>query len=88
LAPRVVEAIRRRLPPGSDPAAATQLPPHLPQRVRQARQPGHRRAAASAIGALYRHTTPDMAARVVAAVEERLVVVLATAEAALGHQLG
>jgi hypothetical protein len=29
-----------------------------------------------------------MAARVVAAVEERLVVVLATAEAALGHQLG
>ena len=38
----------------------------------------------SAIGAHYRHTTPEMAARVVAAVEERLVVVLATAEAALG----
>ena len=38
----------------------------------------------SATGAHYRHTTPEMAARVVAAVEERLVVVLATAEAALG----
>jgi predicted ArsR family transcriptional regulator len=37
----------------------------------------------SAMGAHYRHTTPEMAARVVAAVEERLVVVLATAEAAL-----
>jgi predicted ArsR family transcriptional regulator len=40
----------------------------------------------SAIGAHYRHTTPEMAARVVAAVEERLVVVLATAEAALDQQ--
>jgi hypothetical protein len=34
----------------------------------------------------YRHTTPEMAARVVAAVEERLVVVLATAEAAPDRQ--
>jgi predicted ArsR family transcriptional regulator len=40
----------------------------------------------SAIGAHYRHTTPEMAARVVAAVEERLVVVLATAEVALDQQ--
>ena len=40
----------------------------------------------SAIGAHYRHTTPEMAARVVAAIEERLVVVLATAEAALDQQ--
>jgi hypothetical protein len=40
----------------------------------------------SAIGAHYRHTTPEMAARVMAAVEERLVVVLATAEAALDQQ--
>jgi len=40
------------------------------------------RHQASAIGAHYRHTTPEMAARVVAAIEERLVVVLATAEAA------
>ena len=40
----------------------------------------------SAIGAHYRHTTPEMAARVVAAVEERLVVVLATAEAAVDQQ--
>ena len=39
------------------------------------------RHQASAIGAHYRHTTPEMAARVVAAVEERLVIVLATAEA-------
>jgi Fe2+ or Zn2+ uptake regulation protein len=37
----------------------------------------------STIGAHYRHTTPEMAARIVAAVEERLVVVLATAESAL-----
>jgi hypothetical protein len=36
----------------------------------------------SAMGAHYRHTTPEMAARVVAAVPERLVVVLATAEVA------
>jgi len=40
----------------------------------------------SAIGAHYRHTTPEMAARIVAAVEERLVVVLATAETALDRQ--
>jgi integrase len=39
----------------------------------------------SAMGAHYRHTTPEMAARVVAAVQERLVVVLATA-AALDRQ--
>jgi predicted ArsR family transcriptional regulator len=44
------------------------------------------RHQASAIGAHYRHTTPEMAARVVAAVEERLVIVLATAEAALDQQ--
>jgi NADPH:quinone reductase-like Zn-dependent oxidoreductase len=48
---------------------------------RAGRHPG------SAIGAHYRHTTPEMAARVVAAVEERLVVVLATAEAAVDQQL-
>jgi Phage integrase family len=41
------------------------------------------RHQASAIGAHYRHTTPEMAARVLTAVEGRLVVVLATAEAAL-----
>jgi hypothetical protein len=44
------------------------------------------RHAGSAIGAHYRHITPEMAARVMAAVEERLVVVLATAEAALDRQ--
>ena len=44
------------------------------------------RHQASAIGAHYRHTTPEMAARVVTAVEERLVIVLATAEAALDEQ--
>jgi hypothetical protein len=38
------------------------------------------------IGAHRRHTTPEMAARVVAAVEERLVVVLTTAEAGLDQQ--
>lgn len=37
-------------------------------------------------GPHYRHTTLELAARVVAAVEERLVVVLATAEAALDQQ--
>jgi len=40
------------------------------------------RHQASIIGAHYRHTTPEMAARITAAVEQRLVVVLATAEAA------
>ena len=44
------------------------------------------RHQASAIGAHYRHTTPEMATRVVVAVEERLVVVLATAEAAADQQ--
>ena len=44
------------------------------------------RHQASAIGAHYRHTTPEMAARIVAAVEERLVVVLATAEGALDRK--
>jgi hypothetical protein len=34
----------------------------------------------SAIGAHYRHTTPEMAARVVEAVQERLVIVLEVAE--------
>jgi integrase len=41
---------------------------------------------ASAIGAHYRHTTPEMAARVVTAVEQRLVIVLTTAEVALDQQ--
>jgi hypothetical protein len=44
------------------------------------------RHEASAIGAHYRHTTPEMATRVVTAVEERLAVVLATAETALDQQ--
>ena len=44
------------------------------------------RHQASAIGAHYRHTTPEMAARVVTAVEKRLGVVLVTAEAALDQQ--
>ena len=44
------------------------------------------RHQASAIGAHYRHTTPEMAARVTAAVKERLVIVLAIAEAALDQQ--
>jgi hypothetical protein len=44
------------------------------------------RHQARAIGAHYWHTTPEMAARVVAAVEQRLDVVLATAEAALDQQ--
>jgi hypothetical protein len=33
------------------------------------------------IGARYRHTTPEMAVRVVAAIQERLMVVVRTAEA-------
>jgi integrase len=44
------------------------------------------RHQASAIGAHYRHTTPKLAARVMAPVEQRLVVVFATAEAALDRQ--
>lgn len=41
---------------------------------------GRGRAEGSAIGRHYRHTTPEMHARVVAAVEERLAVVLQVAE--------
>jgi hypothetical protein len=37
----------------------------------------------SAIGAHYRHTTPDMAARVVAAIQQRLTVVVGVAELAV-----
>jgi hypothetical protein len=37
----------------------------------------------SAIGAHYRHTTPEMAARVVEAIQQRLTVVLAVAELAV-----
>ena len=40
----------------------------------------------SAMGAHYRHTTPEMAARVGPRSRQRLVVVLATAEAALDQQ--
>lgn len=39
----------------------------------------------SAIGAHYRHTTPEMASRLVAAIEARLAIVVQTAEAALDH---
>jgi integrase len=37
----------------------------------------------SAIGAHYRHTTPEMAARVVEAIQQRLTVVLGVAELAI-----
>ena len=37
----------------------------------------------SAIGAHYRHTTPEMAARVVEAIQQRLTVVLQVAERSL-----
>jgi hypothetical protein len=37
----------------------------------------------SRIGARYRHTTPEMAVRVAAAIQERLVVVVQVAEATL-----
>ena len=37
----------------------------------------------SAMGAHYRHTTPEMAARIATAIEQRLTVVLEAAEQAL-----
>ncbi|HEX2157152.1 MAG TPA: tyrosine-type recombinase/integrase, partial [Actinomycetes bacterium] len=40
----------------------------------------------SAMGAHYRHTTPEMAARIAAAIEQRLRVVLEVAEQALETQ--
>jgi integrase len=40
-------------------------------------------AGGSRIGSLYRHTTPEMAARVIDAIEKRLVVALRMAEAAI-----
>jgi Phage integrase family len=40
----------------------------------------------SAMGAHYRHTTPEMAARVVAAIDARLAVVLRVAEEALENR--
>jgi hypothetical protein len=42
---------------------------------------GHLRG--STIGAHYRHTTPEMAARAVEAIQERLTVVLGVAELAV-----
>jgi hypothetical protein len=44
---------------------------------------GHLRG--SAIGAHYRHTTPEMAARAVEAIQQRLTVVLGVAELAVEH---
>jgi hypothetical protein len=41
------------------------------------------RGLGSAMGAHYRHTTPEMAARVITAIEARLAVVLSVAEEAL-----
>jgi integrase len=40
----------------------------------------------SAMGAHYRHTTPEMAARIVTAIEQRLRLVLEVAEQALEAQ--
>ena len=40
----------------------------------------------SAMGAHYRHTTPEMAARIATAIEQRLTVVLEVAEQALEAQ--
>jgi hypothetical protein len=40
----------------------------------------------SAMGAHYRHTTPEMAARIATAIEQRLTVVLKVAEQALEAQ--
>jgi hypothetical protein len=40
-------------------------------------------AGGSRIGALYRHTTPEMAVRVADAIQERLAVVVQVAEAIL-----
>jgi len=40
----------------------------------------------SAMGAHYRHTTPEMAARIATAIEQRLTVVLKAAEQALEAQ--
>jgi integrase len=39
----------------------------------------------SAMGAHYRHTTPEMAARVIDAIQQRLAIVLQVAEASLEH---
>jgi hypothetical protein len=39
----------------------------------------------SAMGSHYRHTTPEMAARVIDAVQERLAIVLQVAEESLDH---
>jgi hypothetical protein len=47
----------------------------------QANSRGHLRG--SAIGAHYRHTTPEMAARAVEAIQQRLTVVLEVAELAV-----
>ena len=40
----------------------------------------------SAMGAHYRHTTPEMAARIATAIEQRLMVVLKVAEQVLEAQ--
>jgi integrase len=141
LAPLVVEAVRRQLPPDTDPTALVftgpgggngvpagtrtllsrynfrrvyrasvartgadlaDLDPHGPHDLRHTFSTwledagiparvidelmGHERGrrgeldGGSRIGARYRHTTPEMAARIAAAIEERLAVVLQVAE--------
>jgi hypothetical protein len=45
----------------------------------------HRQQRGSAMGAHYRHTTPEMAGRAVDAIQQRLTVVVALAEQTLKH---
>jgi integrase len=146
LAPIVVEAVRRQLPPDSDPSALVFTGPgggngvpvgtrtllsrynfrrvyhsavaragadladldlHGPHDLRHTFSTwledagiparvidelmGHERGrrgeldGGSRIGARYQHTTPEMAARVATAIEERLAVVLQVAEAVIEH---
>jgi hypothetical protein len=84
------------LPPagGRGSARRPRLPPHLRDLARGRRHPspvidevmGHEATSrasqqrGSAMGAHYRHTTPEMAARIAAAIEQRPTVVLEVAE--------
>ena len=88
--PHLLDDRRRRLQggPAGRPVAqgaasvlwAVDLPDDGPHTSRAGQQRG------SAMGAHYRHTTPEMAARVVAAIQQRLTIALGVAELAVERQ--
>ena len=79
LAPEVVTAIRRQLPPGTDPEDLVFTGPSGDPLLDAVDLRGAQHLG-STMGAHYRHTTPEMATRVAMAIQDRLAVVVGVAE--------